>query len=170
MQVLLLASVLLLGAQRVAEMMYARSTARRLRQAAARLVAHDGYAAIVVVHGLFFVGCLVEGAWSPWDGFGWWSAAGVLLFFTGQALRYWSMATLGWRWNTRVYVLPAAPLVAGGPYRILRHPIYIGVILELAGFPLAFGLWGTLVVVAMLHPVVLLRRIRSEEHALGLRA
>jgi methyltransferase len=170
MQVLLLVCIVLLGAQRIAEMLYARHTAKRLRQEGAQLVALDGYPAIVAVHVLFFLGCLVEGTWSPWSGLGWWSVAGALLFFTGQSLRYWSMATLGWRWNTRVYVLPAAPLVAGGPYRFLRHPIYVGVILELAGFPLAFGLWGTLVGIAMIHPVVLLWRIRLEERALGLRA
>jgi methyltransferase len=79
------------------------------------------------------------------------------------------MAALGWRWNTRVYVLPQAPLVATGPYRFLRHPIYVGVALELAGFPLMLGLWGTLAGIALLHPFAVLRRIRLEERALGLR-
>lgn len=165
----LLAAVAVLGAQRVGELLYARRTAARLEARGARLVRGDGYGAIVGVHVAFFAACLAEGLLAPWTGFGWWSIVGLALFATGQALRYGSMAALKWRWNTRVYVLPAAPLVAAGPYRFLRHPIYLGVLLELAGFPLLFGLWGTLLGIGLLHPFALLRRIRLEERALGLR-
>jgi methyltransferase len=163
------AAVGLLGIQRIGELLYARRTAAKLERNGARLVRRDGYGFIVAVHALFFAACLLEGALSPWAGLGWWSLLGLALFLAGQALRYSSMAALKWRWNTRVYVLPEAPLVASGPYRFLRHPIYVGVVLELAGFPLLFGLWGTLVGIGLLHPFALLRRIRLEERALGLR-
>jgi methyltransferase len=167
---LLLTAVGLLGLQRVGELLYARRTAARLEARGARLVRGDGYGALVAVHALFFAACLVEGALSPWAGPGWWSFPGLALFAAGQALRYGSMAALRWRWNTRVYVLPDAPLVTAGPYRFLRHPIYLGVLLELAGFPLLLGLWGTLLGIGLLHPLALLRRVRLEERALGLRA
>ncbi|HUR64156.1 MAG TPA: isoprenylcysteine carboxylmethyltransferase family protein [Candidatus Thermoplasmatota archaeon] len=166
---LLLAAAGLLGAQRIGELLYARRTAAILEARGARLVRADGYGFIVAVHALFFAACLAEGTLSPWAGLGWWSFLGIALFLAGQALRYGSMAALRWRWNTRVYVLPEAPLVASGPYRFLRHPIYAGVLLELAGFPLLLGLWGTLVGIALLHPFAVVRRIRLEERALGLR-
>ncbi|HUR61107.1 MAG TPA: isoprenylcysteine carboxylmethyltransferase family protein [Candidatus Thermoplasmatota archaeon] len=168
MQALLVAATLLLGLQRLAELAYARHTARRLVARGGRLVRQDGYAALVALHSLFFGACLVEGSLAPWTGLGWWSVAGLAAFVAGQGLRYGSMWVLRDRWNTRVYVLPGAPLVASGPYRFLRHPIYAGVALELAGFPLLFGLWGTLLATSLLHPLVLLRRIRLEERALGL--
>jgi methyltransferase len=166
---LLATALVLLGAQRIGELLYARRTAAALTAKGARLVRSDGYGALVAVHASFFAACAVEGALAPWSGLGWWSLAGLLLFLAGQALRYSSMVALKWRWNTRVYVLPEAPLVAAGPYRFLRHPIYLGVALELAGFPILFGLWGTLLAVGLVHPVALLRRIRLEERALGLR-
>ena len=169
MQTLALIAIGLLGLQRVGELLYARRTGKRLVSNGARLVSQDGYGFIVAVHAVFFAACITEVAWSPWAGAGWWSWLGFALFATGQALRYSSMAALGPRWNTRVYVLPQAPLVATGPYRFLRHPIYVGVALELAGFPLMFGLWGTLLAIALLHPFAVLRRIRLEERALGLR-
>jgi methyltransferase len=168
-RVALLGAITLLGAQRIGELLYARRTARRLEDAGARL-APDGYGGIVAVHVAFFAGCLVEGLLAPWPAFGWWTWLGLAAFVAGQAFRYSSMAALGPRWNTRVYVLPAAPLVAKGPYRFLRHPIYVGVALELLGFPLLFGLWATALGIALVHPVALLRRIRLEERALGLRA
>ena len=50
------------------------------------------------------------------------------------------LATLGRRWTTRVIVLPGAPLIESGPYRLLRHPNYVIVAVELALAPLALGL------------------------------
>jgi methyltransferase len=79
------------------------------------------------------------------------------------------MQALGWRWSTRVWVLPDAPLVTSGPYRFFRHPIYLGVSLELAGLPVAFGLWRTALAVGALNAVAVLVRIRFEERALGVR-
>ena len=49
-----------------------------------------------------------------------------------MALRYWVIATLGWRWNTRIIVVPGLGPVTGGPYRYIRHPNYVAVVLELA--------------------------------------
>lgn len=154
-----------LGVQRLAELVYARWTSRRLLQAGARQVRPDGMAGIVAVHVAFFVGAGVE-LFSPWASMGWWSLAGLAAFLLGQALRASSMVTLGWRWSTRVDILAAPPLVAG-PYRFLRHPIYVGVVLELAGFQAMFGLWASLVLVGILHALALRRRIRIESHALG---
>jgi methyltransferase len=74
------------------------------------------------------------------------------------------MRTLGPRWSTRVFVTGEAP-VADGPYRALRHPIYLGVSLELAGFALAFGLWASMLAVSLLNLAALHRRIRIEERA-----
>ncbi len=163
----LLATVLAaVGLQRLFELAYARHTAAKLVAHGARLIATDGMGFIVAVHAAWFIGCISESL-TRGTSYGW-AAAGLILFALGLGLRIWSMVTLGDRWNTRVYVLPQAPLVATGPYRFLRHPIYIGVWLELVGLPAAFGLWWTTAGVAVLNGAALLRRIRLEERALGL--
>ena len=59
----------------------------------------------------------------------------VAAFLVLQVGRYWVLATLGPRWTTRVIVLPGAPLIESGPYRLLRHPNYVIVAVEL---PVAF--------------------------------
>lgn len=159
--------LLLLGLQRLAELVYARFTAKRLLAKGARLVRDDGMGLIIVVHVAFFAACATEWAFSDWAGLGWWTVVGAALFACGEFLRYWSMATLRGRWNTRVYVVPSAPLVTGGPYHFLRHPIYLGVALELVGFPMMFGLWGTLAGIGALNLVAIRRRVTREAKALG---
>ena len=153
---------------RAGELLYARRTARLLRERGARLVRQDGMGLIVALHALWFAACAAE-AWQFGERFGWWTGLGILLATVGLFLRFSSMEALAWRWNTRLYVLPEAPLVASGPYAVARHPIYTGVWLELAGIPLALGLWRTALVASALHVAVLARRIRLEEQALGLR-
>ncbi len=94
-------------------------------------------------------------------------AVGALVFAAAKALKYWAIATLGNRWTFRVLVPPGQPLVSAGPYRLLRHPNYLGVAGELVGAALmahapiagaaSFLVFGTL----------MLARIRVEERALG---
>jgi len=94
--------------------------------------------------------------------------AGILVLVAGKLLKAWAIRSLGDRWTYRVFVLPGAPLVTGGPYRWIRHPNYVGVIGELVGFALLVGarLAGPLAV--LVFGELLRRRIRAEEQALGL--
>jgi methyltransferase len=156
-----------LGLQRLAEMATAARNTRRLQAAGARLVRDDGYGLLVATHSLFFAAAILEALVAPWAGVGPWTSAGLALLIAGEGLRGWSMLELGGRWTTRVVILPRAPLVAKGPYRWLRHPIYVGVTLMIVGFPLAFGLWGTLALAGSLNAAALLRRIRREDRALA---
>jgi methyltransferase len=74
--------------------------------------------------------------------------------------------TLGSRWTTRIIVLPDAPLVANGPYRILSHPNYVVVIGEIAALPLCLGLPWLALVASIGNAVLLSIRIRAENAAL----
>jgi methyltransferase len=84
-----------------------------------------------------------------------------------QGLRWWAIATLGPRWSTRIVVLPGAPPVTDGPYRFLRHPNYLAVVLELAAVPLIGGALVTAAAASLGNAFLLAVRIRAEERALG---
>lgn len=142
-----------------------RRNVRRLVERGARVVAEDGYAAIVAVHASLFVLLPVEWELAPWAGLhrATWALLG--LYVAADGLRYWATFTLGDRWSTRVIVLPGAPPVASGPYRFLRHPIYVAVGAMLFLLPLAFGLYASALVVGGANVVALARRIRVEEAA-----
>ena len=98
------------------------------------------------------------GAW------GWLAFIGAI---GAQGLRYWAIATLGERWNTRVIVIPGGSPVTRGPYRFVRHPNYVAVIIEMACVPLIHGAWLTAVVFSVANALLLRVRISVEEHALG---
>lgn len=87
-----------------------------------------------------------------------------------QALRWWCIATLGRRWNTRVIVLPDTPPVVAGPYRLLDHPNYVAVVVEGVALPLLAGATRTAAGFSLANAVLLRHRIRVEDAALGRRA
>ena len=96
--------------------------------------------------------------------------AGVVVLVLAKAVKFWAIASLGKRWTYRVLVVPGAPLVASGPYRMLRHPNYVGVVGELVGMALLSGARVTGVLAVIGFGWLLIQRIRAEERALGLRA
>jgi methyltransferase len=95
-----------------------------------------------------------------------WMAGGLACFLAAKALKWWAILTLGAFWTFRVIVVPGASLVRHGPYRILRHPNYVGVALELTGATMMTGaaVCGPLGIV--LFGVLLQRRIAVENRAL----
>jgi methyltransferase len=95
------------------------------------------------------------------------AAAMLALLLGAVALRWWVIATLGERWTTRILILPGAPPVTGGPYRVLRHPNYLAVVTEIAALPLVHTAWVTALAFSVLNLWLLRVRIRAEEEALA---
>ena len=91
----------------------------------------------------------------------------LALFVLVEVGRIWVLTSLGERWTTRIIVLPDAPLVRRGPYRVIDHPNYLVVVAEILVLPLVFGLWRTALVFSVLNAAVLAIRIREENRALG---
>jgi methyltransferase len=109
---------------------------------------------------------LVEGAMrsaSP----GWVAMGGAAVFLAAKALKWWAIVTLGTAWTFRVITVPGAPLVSGGPYRVFRHPNYIGVVGELAGVALMTGAALTGPIATIAFCLLMLKRIGIEERAIG---
>lgn len=125
------------------------------------------YPLMVALHTGLLAGCVLEvWAWGRpfWAPLGW---SMVALVVAAQALRWWCVSTLGRRWNTRVLVVPGLPLVVAGPYRWLRHPNYVAVVVEGAALPLAHGAWLTALLFTLANAGVLAVRVRCEEAALS---
>jgi methyltransferase len=92
---------------------------------------------------------------------------GLAIFGCAKALKISVFSSLGWRWSFRVLVLPDAPLVTTGPYRLMRHPNYLAVMGELLGMALIVlaPITGTIGLIGF--AALLARRIRVEDRALG---
>jgi protein-S-isoprenylcysteine O-methyltransferase Ste14 len=93
-------------------------------------------------------------------------AAGMVVLLAGLALRGWSFKALGQYFTHTVMVSSDQPVIARGPYRVLRHPSYTGIILAAIGIGLASANWADLAGLLLLTLTALLWRIRIEEAAL----
>ncbi|KQR51024.1 hypothetical protein ASF88_17660 [Leifsonia sp. Leaf336] len=161
--------VLATGAERIAELVVSSRNARWSFARGGVEYGRRHFPPMVALHTGLLLACLAE-VWLldrpflPWLG---WPM--LVLVLASQGLRWWCIATLGPRWNTRVIVVPGLPLVARGPYRWLHHPNYVAVVVEGFALPLVHTAWITAIAFTVLNAVLLLAyRIPCENRALAL--
>lgn len=159
----------LVGLERLVELRLSKRNARWAFARGGQEYGQPHYRFMTVFHAAFLIACVAE-PWllsrpfiSPW-GYGF-----LGLALAAQGLRYWAITTLGPRWNTRVIVLPDAEPITGGPYRFVRHPNYVAVVVELLALPLVHGAWVTALVFTVGNALLLRTRVKVEEEALGAR-
>lgn len=158
--------VALVATERVVELALSRRNVRRLLRLGGVEAGAGHYPWMVLLHAAFLAACPLEVLLLRRPFVPVLAAAMTFLLATTMALRYWVVASLAGRWSTRVIVLPGARLVRSGPYRWMRHPNYVAVVLELLALPLVHGAWLTAASFSGLNALVLLVRIRVENEAL----
>jgi protein-S-isoprenylcysteine O-methyltransferase Ste14 len=90
---------------------------------------------------------------------------GVILFAAGGVLRLWPVFVLGHRFSGLVAIQPGHTLLTSGIYAIIRHPSYLGLLINALGWALAFRAGVGVLLTALMVPP-LLARIHSEERLL----
>lgn len=159
--------VALVGLERLAELVVSRRNAAWSLARGGRESGRGHYPVMVALHTGFLAAMLLEAylrrpevapalAWSM-----------LVLVVAAQALRWWCIAVLGPQWNTRVIVVPGLEAVRSGPYRLLRHPNYVAVVLEGVALPLVHACWYTAVGFTVLNAALLTVRLRTENAALA---
>jgi methyltransferase len=165
------AYALLLAGTSVERLVELRVSARNARWAFARGGRESGrghFPPMVALHTALILACAIEPLVAQRPFLPALAVPAAVLALAAQALRWWCIATLGPRWNTRIIVVPGLPLVRRGPYRLLPHPNYVAVVLEGIVLPLVATAWVTALVFTVLNAVLLLRfRIPAEERALA---
>lgn len=153
--------------ERMFELYLARRNARRALENGAIEVGQAHYKVMIAFHALFIVSCALEGFFFPYRfprAVAWFPLSAEIV---AQALRYWAVATLGERWNTRIIVIPETKPVTGGPYRFMRHPNYLAVVIEIAAVPMIGGAVFTAIAFSLGNAILLAVRIPAEERAMG---
>lgn len=158
--------VLLIVGERLFELRLAnRNTAWALSQGGIE-VGEDHYPWMVALHAWFLLACPLE-VWGLSRPFSPLLAGGMLAALIGAILlRFWVIDTLDRRWTTRVICIPGLPVISSGPYRYLRHPNYLAVMVETLALPLVHSAWLTAIVFGVANGLLLRRRIYTEEAAL----
>ena len=166
--VLFVVLVVATGLERLAELVVSTRNARWSFERGGTESGRGHFPPMVLLHTGLLVACLVEvlAADRPFvPALGW---PMLVLVLASQALRWWCIATLGPRWNTRVIVVPSLAPIARGPYRLLRHPNYVAVVVEGFALPLVHSAWVTALVFSVLNAVLLLGfRLPAENRALA---
>lgn len=91
---------------------------------------------------------------------------GLVLFWGGISLRLWSFRALGRYFTFIVQTSSDQPVITDGPYRVIRHPSYAGLLLVIMAVDLFIGDWWSLVCLTVAIAGGLVFRIRVEERAL----
>ena len=163
---LYLGLVLAVGAERVVELVVSERN-RRWSLAAGGVESGSGhYPVMVALHTALLVGAVVEvfladRPFLPWLG---WPMLALVL--AAQGLRWWCITVLGRQWCTRIVVVPGLSAVRTGPYRWLRHPNYLAVVVEGVALPLVHSAWVTAAVFTVANALLLRTRVAAEERAL----
>lgn len=151
--------------QRLVELAIARRNEKWMKDRGGIEKGKKHYKWFIVLHSLFFLSIIWEVAWSD--------TAGrqlnyflFMIFIVTQIGRIWCIHTLGRFWNTKIIVLPGVALIKKGPYKYIKHPNYLIVLIELFVIPLLFGAYFTAFLFPLLHLGLLRLRIPREEKAL----
>lgn len=160
------ALVFLTALQRLGELFISARNEKALKAQGAIEVGHSHFLYMKALHTLWPIACLVEASlretpphYSMMILFG-------IIFLFGQALRLVAITTLGGRWTVKILVLPGANPVTKGIFRYLRHPNYLGVVLEIFSLPLIYGGWVSALIFSLLNTWLLKIRVAREERAL----
>jgi len=95
------------------------------------------------------------------------ASASVVLFVAGLILRWWAIIMLGRFFTVDVTIEKDHELVERGPFRIVRHPSYTGVLLAFVGLGLSMRNWAALLVILLPIGAAFIRRMNVEEDALS---
>jgi protein-S-isoprenylcysteine O-methyltransferase Ste14 len=88
---------------------------------------------------------------------------GEILFVAGYAFTIYSIVLLGRYYSTYVEVLPDHKVIERGPYRLIRHPNYLGQLVGSIGLGLALQSWVALLVLVITGVGYFAYRMRNEE-------
>lgn len=90
----------------------------------------------------------------------------LALFSLCEVLRWWAMLHLKNFWTTRIIIMPLAWKISTGPYRYLKHPIYIALWGEVVALSATYSQWAVACLFGGLMGLWLFYRLRAENRAL----
>ena len=150
--------------QRLGELAYANANTRRLLAEGGREYGEKHYPLFIVLHGGWLISIALFA--KPTD------APNLLLlnaFIATQTFRFWTLASIGRWWTTRIISAPHFPKVKRGPYRFIKHPNYALVVVEIALLPLLLGASAMALTFSILNAALLAWRLIIESAVLAQR-
>lgn len=91
---------------------------------------------------------------------------GVILICVGLVIRVWSIRLLGNHFTATVQILEGHKLIRQGPYKIIRHPSYLGAYMAFIGSGLLLNVFWGILIASIAMGVAYYKRITVEEETL----
>ena len=161
-----LALLALVGLGRLVELRISRRNQRRLEKQGVRKIAEPHFRWMVFTHAAVLACAAAEVILLHRPLIPSLAIAMAALFVFANALRWWVIRTLAGHWNVEVMASSRVGVVAAGPYRWVRHPNYVAVVIELFALPMIHTAWITALAGTLANLEILRRRLRVEEGVL----
>ena len=97
---------------------------------------------------------------------GWLTWVGAAIMICGILFRQYAIFTLGKFFTATIQIKKDHELIQTGPYRYIRHPSYLGILIMALGLGIAMANWVSLILCVVLPAIGLIRRIQFEEKEL----
>lgn len=161
-----IALLILVGIERLGEVAVSRRNQRRMREQGIQKIREPHFPWLVMFHAVVLVAAGLEVLLLRRPLIPALAISMLALFILSNLIRYWVIALLGGLWNIQIMDSSRVGFVTTGPYRWVRHPNYVGVVLEVFSLPLIHTAWITAIVGTLGYMEILRRRVSLEDGAL----
>jgi methyltransferase len=161
-----LALLALVGLGRLVELRISRRNQQQLQKQGVRKIAEPHFRWMVFVHAGILAGAAAEVMLLHRPLIPALAIAMAVLFVLANMLRWWVIRTLAGHWNVEVMASSRVGVVTAGPYRWVRHPNYVAVVIELFALPMIHTAWITALAGTLANLEILRRRLRVEDGVL----
>jgi methyltransferase len=158
--------LVLVGIERLIELRVSRRNQRRMAEQGVRKIVEPHFPWLVAFHTLVLVSAGLEVLLLHRPFIPALAIPMTAVFVLSNLLRWWVIRLLAELWNVQIMESSRIRIVTSGPYRWIRHPNYVGVVMEVFSLPLIHTAWVTALVGTALYMEVLRRRVRMEDSVL----
>ena len=158
--------LVLVGLERLAELVISRRNQRQLEKRGVRKIPEPHFRWMVILHASVLVGAGLEVLFLHRPLIPALAVPMFTLFVLSNFLRWWVIRILAEHWNVEVMESPLVGVVTSGPYRWVRHPNYVGVVAEVFSLPMIHTAWISSIAGTLGYLAVLRRRLRVEDGVL----
>jgi methyltransferase len=158
--------LVLVGIERLIELRVSRRNQRRMAEQGVRKIVEPHFPWLVAFHTVVLVSAGLEVLLLHRPFIPALAIPMTAVFVLSNLLRWWVIRLLAELWNVQIMESSRIRIVTSGPYRWIRHPNYVGVVMEVFSLPLIHTAWVTALVGTALYMEVLRRRVRMEDSVL----
>lgn len=158
--------LVVVGIGRLAELVISRRNQRQLEKQGVRKIHEPLFRVLVLLHGSILVSAGLEVLFLRRPLIPALAISMAIIFILSNVLRWWVIWSMAGHWNVEIMDSARVGVVSSGPYRWIRHPNYVGVVLEVFSLPMMHTAWITAIFGTLGYMEIIRHRLKLENGAL----